>query len=157
MGKTMNILFVCHGNICRSPMAEFVFKDMVRREGASDLFHIESAATTNEEIGNPPHPGTCAVLAREGIEIGQKRACRIREADYQDYDLIIGMDEENMRSLERFFRGDPDHKLYKLLSFAGTDRDVADPWYTGDFDVTFDDIMSGCTGLLFFLKRECGL
>lgn len=157
MNDRIGILFVCHGNICRSPMAEFVFKEMARRAGVEGRLRIESAATTNEEIGNPPHPGTCAVLAREGIPMGEKRARRITSADYDGFDLIIGMDAANMRSMERMFGGDPARKLYRMLEFAGEERDVADPWYTGDFDATFDDIHASCTGLLFQLKRDYGL
>lgn len=149
--KVVRILFVCHGNICRSPMAEFVLKNMVEQRGSSDRFHIESAATTTDEIGNPVHHGTRRILAREGISCEGKTARQITKADYDAYDVIIGMDEANMRSMERRFGGDPAGKLYKMMEFAGSDRDVADPWYTGDFDRTFEDITDGCVGLLSWL------
>lgn len=146
-----SVLFVCHGNICRSPMAEFLFKDMVERRGLSELFHIESAATTTDEIGNPPHSGTRKILAREGISCDGKRARQITRADYGDFDVIIGMDDANMRSMERIFGGDEDGKLHKMMEFAGSYKDVADPWYTGDFEETYRDISDGCTGLLGWL------
>lgn len=149
--KLTRILFICHGNICRSPMAEFVLRDMVARRGMADRFQIESAATTSEEIGNPVHPGTCRILEREGISCAGKTARQITRADYEAFDVIIGMDAENMRSMERMFKGDPAGKVHKMMEFAGTDRDVADPWYTGDFEATYDDVLAGCTGLLCWL------
>lgn len=147
----MSILFVCHGNICRSPMAEFVLKDMVRARGIEDALHIESAATTNDEIGNPVHSGTVRRLAREGISCDGKRARRITAADYDAFDVIIGMDEENMRHMMRAWNKDPQGKVYKMMEFAGEKRDVADPWFTGDFEATYDDIYEGCVGLLGWL------
>lgn len=132
-------------------MAEFLFKDMVERRGLSELFHIESAATTTDEIGNPPHSGTRKILAREGISCDGKRARQITRADYGDFDVIIGMDDANMRSMERIFGGDEDGKLHKMMEFAGSYKDVADPWYTGDFEETYRDISDGCTGLLGWL------
>ena len=150
----MRILFVCHGNICRSTMAEFVLKDMVAKRGVADRFHIESAATSTEEIGNPVHPGTQAVLRAHGIGgFAGKRARQLRRGDYDDFDLIIGMDTANMRNMDRMLGGDPSGKLHKLLEFAGSDRDVADPWYTGDFDTTYGDVCNGCEGLLRFLGQ----
>lgn len=149
----VNVLFVCHGNICRSPMAEFLFKDMVERRGLAEGFHIESAATTTDEIGNAPHEGTRRILAREGISCGGKRARQITRDDYDRFDVIVGMDDANMRSMQRAFGGDPAGKLHKMMEFAGSERDVADPWYTGDFEVTFRDISDGCTGLLGWLGR----
>ena len=157
MSEPIKVLFVCHGNICRSPMAQFVLEDMVSQEGLDGRITVDSAATTNEELGNPPHYGTVEVLEREGIPMRSHRARHITSSDYEDFDFIIGMDRENMHSMERFFKGDPDHKLYKMLEFAGSERDVADPWYTGNFDVTFDDIHDGCVGLLHHIKRECRL
>ncbi len=151
MQQPIRVMFVCHGNICRSPMAEFLLKDMVDKRGVSDRFIIESAATTNEEIGNPVYPGTRKRLAREGISVEGKVAKRLRRDDYDKFDLIIGMDAENMRDMKRLFGGDPDGKVYKMLEFAGIDGDVADPWYTGDFEATYDDIYEGCIGLLNFL------
>ncbi len=143
------ILFVCHGNICRSPMAEFVMKDLVEKRGSADMFHIESAATSTEEIGNPVHRGTRARLRREGISCDGKRARQIVAQDYRDFDLLVGMDRFNVESMRRAFGGDPDGKIHRLLEFAGRPgADVDDPWYTGDFDATFDDVMAGCLGLL---------
>ena len=144
----IKILFVCHGNICRSPMAEFVLKDMVKKRGIEDRFYIASAATSTEEIGNGVHYGTRNKLAQYSISVKGKRAVQLKKADYDNYDYIIGMDEWNMRNMLRIVRSDPEHKLYKLLDFSGSGRDVADPWYTGDFDVTYDDITEGCTALL---------
>ncbi len=135
-------------------MAEFVLKDMVAKRGVADRFHIESAATSTEEIGNPVHPGTQAVLRAHGIGgFAGKRARQLRRGDYDDFDLIIGMDTANMRNMDRMLGGDPSGKLHKLLEFAGSDRDVADPWYTGDFDTTYEDVCNGCEGLLRFLGQ----
>ena len=145
------VLFVCHGNICRSPMAEFLFKDLVARRGLAERFHIESAATTTDEIGNAPHAGTCAILAREGVSCEGKRARQITRDDYERFDVIIGMDDANMRSMQRAFGGDPAGTLHKMMEFAGSERDVADPWYTGDFEATFRDVSDGCEGLLSWL------
>lgn len=149
--KIISVLFVCHGNICRSPMAEFVLKDMVAKRGMADRFHIESAATTTDEIGNPVHSGTRRILSREGIDCAGKTARQITAADYDAFDVIVGMDEANMRDMERRFGGDTAHKLHKMMEFAGTHRDVADPWFTGDFETTYDDVVAGCTGLLGWL------
>ena len=147
------IMFVCHGNICRSPMAEYVMKDLVRKRGREGDVTVDSAATSTEEIGNPVHRGTRRVLREHGVPCGDHRARQITHADYDDYDLIVGMDEANMRSMRRVFIGDPQGKLRKLLEFAGSGRDVADPWYTGDFETTYDDVVSGCEGLL---EQLCG-
>lgn len=145
----IKILFICHGNICRSPMAEFLLKDIVRKKGLEDSFWIASAATSTEEIGNPVHYGTRTKLAQYGIRTDGKHAVQLKPSDYDKYDYLIGMDSANIRNMHRILKGDPEGKIYKLLSFAGIDRDVADPWYTGDFDATFSDIM---TGLSAFLK-----
>lgn len=143
------ILFVCHGNICRSTMAEFVLKDMVEKRGAADRFSIASAATSTEEIGNPVHPGTQRILREHGVGgFGKKRARQLRLADYDGYDLLIGMDDANVRNMERMLGGDPERKIRKLLDFAGEDRSIADPWYTGDFATTYEDVVAGCEGLL---------
>ncbi|WP_286143331.1 low molecular weight protein-tyrosine-phosphatase [Adlercreutzia caecimuris] len=148
----IRVLFVCHGNICRSTMAEFVLKDMVARRGLADEFEIESAATSTEEIGNPVHPGTVGELRRHDIGgFEKKRARQLRRDDYDAFDLIIGMDEANMRNMDRMLGGDPAGKLHKMLEFAGSTRDVADPWYTGDFDTTYEDVCDGCRGLLGYL------
>lgn len=148
----MNILFVCLGNICRSPMAEFVLKDMAEKEGL-DLY-IASAATSTEEIGNGVHHGTRKKLAEHGISCGGKRAVQMKRSDYDKYDYIIGMEDRNIRSINRIIGSDPDRKVYKLLDFADG-GDIADPWYTGNFDVTYDDVVRGCKGLIEELKKDC--
>lgn len=150
----IKVLFVCHGNICRSPMAEFVFKDMVKKAGMADDFYIASAATSTEEIGNPPHRGTKAVLNRLGISTEGKYAVQITASDYDKYDFIIGMDSANIRNMYRFFGNDREHKIYKLLEFADLSRDVDDPWYTGRFETTYKDVLTGCEGFLRFLKKR---
>ena len=146
----IKVLFVCHGNICRSPMAEFLMKDMVGKRGLSDRFYIESAATSTEEIGNPVHHGTVGILSRLGISCSKKRARLMSRVDYDRFDFLIGMDHYNIRNMNRICGGDPEGKISLLLSFAGEDRDVADPWYTGDFNKTYDDIKRG---LEAFLKK----
>lgn len=153
----IKVLFVCHGNICRSTMSQFVLQDMVNKLGIGDLFHIDSRATSTEEIGNPPHRGTVRKLQAVGVPVLPHRATQITWSDYQDADYIIGMDSWNMKNLNRMLKGDPEGKIYKLLSFAGSDRDIADPWYTGDFDATYDDVVEGCEGLLKYLKEKGGL
>ena len=147
------ILFVCHGNICRSTMAEFLFRDMVKKAGLSDKFHIESAATSTEELGNPVHPGTRAKLSEIGISCGGKVAVQMTKADYQKYDLLIGMDTANIRNMTRICGGDPDGKICLLLDYADGGS-VADPWYTGDFDATYRDVLLGCEGLLKELENK---
>ena len=151
------ILFVCHGNICRSPMAEFVMKDMVRRAGLEDEFQIASAATSSEEIGSPVYPPARRKLREHGIRCDGKTARRIKAADYEDYDLLIGMDEANMRNMARCFGGDTEGKLHLLLGFAGREDSVADPWYTGDFEATWQDVNEGCLALLNRLYPEVRL
>ncbi len=141
------ILFICHGNICRSTMAQCVFAHMA--QGRS--FYIDSAATSREEIGNPPHPGTVRKLREQGIPVLPHRARQITPADYQEFDYILAMDSQNVRNLHRLLGGDPAGKIQKLLSFAGLDRDIADPWYTGNFDETYADVVLGCQGLLAHL------
>lgn len=150
----IKILFICHGNICRSPMAEFVFRDMVEKRGMATEFLIASAATSTEEIGNPVHYGTAGLLAKKGISTAGKHAVQLRLADYDKYDYFIGMDSYNIRNMKRMLGGDPDNKIYKLLEFAGSTRDVADPWYTGDFEKTYRDIKTGLNGFLEYLGKE---
>ena len=163
----IKVLFVCHGNICRSPMAEFVMKDIVNKQGLADLFLIESAATSTEEIwngvGNPVYPPAKEKLRQMGIGtednelgVGKKRARQTTREDYNKYDFIIGMDSTNIRYMERIYGGDRDKKLYKMLEFAdSSDKrygcDVADPWYTGNFDATWDDVSLGCHGLFRYI------
>lgn len=155
----ISILFVCHGNICRSPMAEFVMKDMVEKAGLSDRFHIASAATSTEEIwngvGNPVYPPAREELARHGIGCKGKRAVQLTRADYGKYDYLIGMDSANIRNMMRILGGDPEGKVCKLLSFAGAERDISDPWYSGDFASTYRDVVEGCGALLEQLEGIC--
>lgn len=142
------ILFVCHGNICRSPMAEFVMKDLVRRAGLAAEFGIASAATSTEETGNPVYPPARRKLAEHGIGCAGKTARQLRPEDYERYDFLVGMDSANLRNMRRICGGDPDGKLSLLLDFTKRPGDVADPWYTGDFDATWRDVLAGCEGLL---------
>ncbi len=152
-GITMyKILFVCHGNICRSPLAESVFAHMLREKGLSHKYSVNSAATSTEELGNPPHPGTVKKLREMGIPLVPHRARQITWADYCQYDLILAMDDWNIRNLRRMLRNDPEGKLHKLLSFADSQRDIADPWYTGNFDATYADVTEGCQALLTQLE-----
>ncbi len=144
----IKILFICHGNICRSPMAEFVMKDMVKRAGLEDNFYIASAATSTEEIGNPVHRGTREKLKSVGISTLGKQAVQLKRSDYAKYDYLIGMDNWNIRNMHRILGGDPEKKVFKLLEFAGSGAEVADPWYTGDFESTYRDVVMGCQGLL---------
>jgi len=148
------ILFVCHGNICRSPMAEFVMKDLVRKAGLEDRFLIASKAARRDELGNDTHYGTKAKLRQMGVPFAKRRATLLDRSDYDAYDYLIGMDEENMRDMLRLFGGDPNGKIYKLLRFADEDRDVADPWYTGNFDETYEDVLKGCTALLRMIGKK---
>ena len=150
----IKILFVCHGNICRSPMAEFIMKYLVDQCGLTNQFHIASAATSTEEIGSRVHHGTAAVLDRLGIDYSEKRARQMTKKDYQDYDMLIGMDDWNMRNMNRIAGGDPDGKLYLLMDFTDRPGEVADPWYTRNFEVTYRDVMDGCEGLLAYLEEN---
>ena len=150
----IKILFICHGNICRSTMAQFILQDMVNKLGIAEQFSIDSRATSTEEIGNPPHRGTVKKLKEAGIPVLPHRATQITWKDYLNSDYIIGMDTWNMRNLSRMLKGDPEGKLNKFLTFAGSDRDIADPWYTGDFDTTYDDVVEGCEGFLKYLKEH---
>ena len=150
----LDILFICHGNICRSPLAEFVMKDLTERQGLAGKFQIASAATSREELGNDIHPGTRRVLEREGIPFSSRQARQITKSDYEAYDYIIAMDRANLRNLERLRGGDPEGKFFLFLEFAGEHRDIADPWYTGNFDETYRDIKQGCTALLEFLLQQ---
>ena len=142
------ILFVCHGNICRSPMAEFVMRELVHEAGLTAEIGVASRALHTDEIGHDTHCGTREVLKAHGIPFTRRSAALMTRADYDTYDYIIGMDRENMRDLHRLTDGDPSAKVHKLLSFVGEQRDVADPWYTGDFSATYRDVDAGCRALL---------
>ncbi len=148
----IKIMFVCHGNICRSPMAEFVFKDMVHKAGRADEFLISSSATSTEEIwngvGNPVYPPARDELKKHGISCEGKRAVQIKKSDYDKYDYLICMDENNMRNIKRIIPSDPEGKIVKLLNFTGGNRNVADPWYSGDFGTCYRDVYNGCKALL---------
>ena len=151
----IKILFVCHGNICRSPMAEFLLKDIVKKKGIEDQFYIQSVATSAEEIwngiGNPVHMGTKKKLQELGISCEGKRAVQLTKADYKNYDYLICMDRWNLKNIAKICGGDKDGKIYRLLDFTDEKRDVADPWYTGDFDKTYEDIMKGLLAFLSYL------
>jgi len=145
----MNILFVCHGNICRSPMAEFIFKALVKARGLESQFHIESAAVSREEIGNPIYPPAKRSLTQHGIPFDNgKRARQVTRADYARFDRIICMDASNLRWMDRIIPEDPEGKIHLLMSYTGRGRDVADPWYTGDFEEAFQDILAGCEAMV---------
>lgn len=154
----INIMFVCWGNICRSPMAEFVLKDKVSKLGISNQFYIASSATSTEEIwngvGNPVYPPAKKELAKHGISCEGKRAVQLKKEDYGKYDLLIGMDNTNIRYMHRILGGDPEGKIKLFLEYAGMSRDVADPWYTGKFEVTYNDVVTGCEALLDYLRSE---
>ena len=146
------IMFVCHGNICRSPMAEFIFKDMLRKKGIEAELTVASSATSSEEIwgnvGNPVYPPARAELAKHGIGCDGKRAVQLKREDYEKYDLFVGMDSANIRNMHRIFGGDPDGKIRKLMDYTSRPGDVADPWYSDRFDIAYRDIYEGCEGLL---------
>lgn len=149
------ILFICHGNICRSPMAEFVMKDLVKKAGLESQFYIESAATSTEEIGNPVYPPARRKLAEHGIGCAGKTARQLRNEDCARFDLLIGMDKANLRNMHRICGGDYDEKMHLLMEFAGRpDAEVADPWYTGDFEAAWQDVLAGCQGLLNVLQKK---
>ena len=145
--KKTRILFVCHGNICRSPMAEFVMKDLVKKSGLEDEFYIESAATSTEEIGNEVYPPAKRKLAEHGIGCKGKTARQMTRSDYDRFDLLIGMDEWNIRNMNRICGGDPENKIHMLLDYTNRPGDVADPWYTGNFEATWRDVLEGCEGI----------
>lgn len=149
----VKILFVCLGNICRSPMAEFVFKELVKREKIENKFYISSAATSTEEIGNDIHYGTKNKLDKMNIPYDYHRARQIKKEDYEKYDFIIGMEDDNLLAIKRIVGEDKEKKIYKLLEFSPNVRDIADPWYTGNFDKTYDDVLEGCTLLLEHIKK----
>lgn len=159
--EMIKVLFVCHGNICRSPMAEFVMKDLAEKAGWDHQFEISSAAVSSEEIwggkGNPVYPAAGQKLLEHGIDPGDKRARRTVREDYDRYDYLIGMDHANLRYMKQIYGGDPEHKVSLLLDWCGRKgQAVADPWYTDDFDAAWDDILAGCTGLLEHCLSEAG-
>lgn len=147
------ILFVCLGNICRSPMAEFVMKDLVRQAGLEWKYEIASAATSSEELGNPVYPPARRKLAEHGLSCAGKTARRLTQSDYDEYDLLIGMDRMNYRNMQRLYGGDPRGKIHLLMDYTNRPGEVADPWYTGDFEATWQDVLEGCRGLLETLEQ----
>ena len=150
----IKVLFVCHGNICRSTLAQSMFQDMVNKRGLADRFYIDSAATSTEEIGNGPHYGTIGKLREVGIPLVPHRARQMTRADYNNFDYLIGMDSYNIRNMTRIAGGDPDGKIYLMLSFAGSTRSIADPWYTGNFDETYDDLVEGLGAFMKYLQNK---
>ena len=154
----MKIMFVCHGNICRSPMAEFILKDLTKKRGIADRFVIASSATSTEEIwngiGNPVYPPARAELAKHGLSCDSKRAVQLKKSDYDKYDLFIGMDSANIRNMLRIFGGDPDGKVRKLMEYTERGGDVADPWYSQCFDIAYQDIFEGGTALLDAIMKQ---
>lgn len=152
MDKKIKILFVCHGNICRSPMAEFVMRDMIKKRGLDGKIVTASAATSTEEIGNPVHSGTRRKLREHSISTDGKYAVQLTKSDYDKYDYLIGMDSANIRNMKCITGGD--EKIIRLLDLTDEPRDVADPWYTGDFDTTYNDVVKGCKVLLEKLEGE---
>ena len=150
----IKILFICHGNICRSTMAHFVFQELVNKAGLADSFFIDSKATSTEALGESPHYGTVKKLREVGVPVLPHTSTQTTKADYGKFDYIIAMDTNNIRNLDRILKGDPKKKISKLLPFAGKSGDIADPWYTGDFDVTYRDVLEGCQGLLSELTSK---
>ena len=153
----IKILFICHGNICRSPMGEFIMKDLVQKAGLQAKFHIESAATSTEEIGNSVYPPARRKLAEHGISCVGKTARQLRRDDYAKWEYLVGMDEANRRNMNRICGGDPEGKISLLLDHTPRPREVADPWYTGDFERTWQDILEGCTALLEEIREKEGI
>jgi protein-tyrosine phosphatase len=150
----IKILFICHGNICRSTMAQFVMQDLVAKRGLSDHFYIDSAATSTEEIGSGVHYGTVNKLRQEGIPVGDHRAVQMTRADYGKYDYLLGMDHWNLKNMHRILKSDPEGKVALLLDFSHSPRDIADPWYTGNFDATYRDVKEGCEALLEHILQQ---
>lgn len=159
MGNAIiRIMFVCHGNICRSPMAEYIFKDMLQKKNLYSKYIVSSCATSTEEIwkgqGNPVYPPAKAELARHGIDCTGKRAVQLQKDDYGKYDIFIGMDNNNIRNIHKIFGCDPQNKVCKLMDFTGRGGDVADPWYSNRFDVAYKDIYDGCAALFEYLEKN---
>ncbi len=149
----IKIMFVCLGNICRSPMAEFIFKKMIADKGLKKDFVVCSSATSTEEVGNPVYPPAKKELLRHSISCEGKRAVQLKKSDYENFDYFICMDDSNIRNILRIFGSDPENKVSKLLSWAGSEKSVADPWYTGNFEVTYNDIVTGCTAIIEKLTK----
>lgn len=151
----IKIMFVCHGNICRSPMAEFIFKDMVKKMGIEKEFFVQSSATSTEEIlgniGNPVYPPAKKKLAEHNISCDGKRAIQLKKSDYDKYDYIIGMEQVNVRNILKIVKEDKENKVFRLMDFTDNKKDIQDPWYSGNFDITYDEIYEGCKGLLRYL------
>ena len=150
----IKILFICHGNICRSPMAEFVMKSLVKEAGCAEDFAIASAATSREEIGNSVYPPVRRLLSTHGIDCSGKTARQLERQDYDKFDLLIGMDSANFRTMNRICGGDPDGKIHLLMDYTERPGDVADPWYTGDFETTWRDVQEGCRALLAQINNQ---
>lgn len=150
----IKVLFVCHGNICRSPMGEFIFKDLVKKAGLSGQFMIASAATSYEEIGNPVYPPARRKLKEHGISTDGKYAAHLERSDYDKYDYLLGMEQYNIRNMIRILGSDPHHKVCRLLDFSTRPRDIEDPWYTGDFETAYRDILEGCEALLVHIRNK---
>ena len=150
----IKVLFVCLGNICRSPMAEMVFKDMVNKKGLADKFYINSAATSSEAVGNGIYYGTREILKEQGIPFTEHISRQMTKKDYKDFDYILGMEEKNIRNILRIIGEDKNNKVFRLLDFSEKPRDIADPWYTGEFDITYYDIEDGCNSFLEYLKKN---
>ena len=151
----INVLFVCHGNICRSAMAENMFRQMVEERGLSDVVMVDSAATSREEIGNTIYPPAEAKLVEKGVEVCDHRARQLEAADYARFDWLVGMDAANMRNMARICGGDPGDKMMRLLELVGESRDIADPWYSGDFECTYEDLLQGLTALMAQVEADC--
>lgn len=151
-----SVLFICHGNICRSTMAEFVMKDVLRKRGLDDVVHVESAATSREELGNDTYYETKRMLDAHDVPYTPRHARQTTRADYGEFDYIVGMDDENMSGMRRIYGGDPEGKLSLLMDWTGVSRDVADPWYTRDFESCYDDVEAGCIALAEHLSRSLG-
>ncbi len=150
----IEILFVCHGNICRSPLAEFIMKELVEKSGIDADFYIASAATSTEEIGNPIYPPVRRILEKRGIDYSGKTAIQVKKADYEKYDYIVCMDKNNLRNIGRIIGQDTENKISLLMDFTGHPKDVADPWYTDDFETTLQDVEEGCKGLLHYILNN---
>ena len=150
----IKVLFICHGSICRSPMGMFILRNMVKEEGIAEYFRIDAAATSTEEIGNPVYPPARRKLAEMGIDSSGHRAHQLTKREYEEYDYLIAMDQWNLRNIDRLIGKDTEHKVYRCLDFTDSPADIADPWYTDDFDTAYDDIYRGCKGFLAYLKDK---